>query len=428
MCTSQQRPWRSSYDFQTKKLLLSAVIAATANLALPRAGQAVDWDGSTDNEWTDPDNWDGGAEPNATETANFTNGLGATPGSITLSANRTVGRLSFGGGSNWTINNVGGGDLTLNGVGSEALRVTSGNGHNVAVDVILGADNLRFVIEDNRRALVSGVIDDGANSYNLVIEDLNNQNNDVFRLSGANTYDGDTTVIGGVELENNNAFSSGTVNWNNGVFDVFKLDSVNIANNIVLGAGFNPQVSRSGGATNTLSGDISGGDAGQQFNVNPGSGSTLVLSGNNTFLNEVFINQNTLQLDGSLSHANFTDDASSSTLTGTGAITWNVAGISADLMDLDESTIDITSLNLVLSGTPTLDTPLTIANYLTRTGLTFASVTNNTGIDFAIDYGGGTADSITIVFSSSATPEPSSVVLICLGATLGLASMRRRRA
>ena len=213
------------------------------------------------------------------------------------------------------------------------------------------------------------------------------------------------------------------MNWNNGVRDIWRLDDVTLENDIVFGTGFNPEVQRSGGSTNTLNGDLSGGDASQQFIVNVGNSSTLVLGGTNTFENELFLSQNTLQLDGSISHANMSDDSSASTLTGDGSITWNVNGVASDLMDLDESTLDIDQLDLILEGVP-LEQSYVLANYALLDGLAFESVTNNTGFNFAIDYGSGTADSIGITFSAgnNEVPEPTSVAIWSL-IGLGLSAL-----
>ena len=142
------------------------------------------WDNSdATNEWTNANNWEFNAEPGSGDTGEISNALGATPGTITVGANRTVGRIQFqGGGNGWVVGNSGGGVLTLDGVSGEIIRFTSGNNNTVGVDVTLGADNLRIVAEDNRRGIVTSDIGDAGNGYNLIIQDLNNQNNDVLRI------------------------------------------------------------------------------------------------------------------------------------------------------------------------------------------------------------------------------------------------------
>lgn len=116
------------------------------------------------------------------------------------------------------------GQLALDGgitVGSTKSLTTSGSGTNFfgglqsvtgtntwSGSVTLGADLSRIGTRKNAMLVVSGVIDDGANSFGLVVrnENLGGGNNGagnsgtVTVLSGANTYGGNTVLIHGLTM------------------------------------------------------------------------------------------------------------------------------------------------------------------------------------------------------------------------------------
>lgn len=122
------------------------------------------------------------------------------------------------GGSNVTVTS---GQLALDGgitVSGKSLT-TSGNGNNFlgglqsvtgtnewAGNVVLGADQSRLGSRKNASLVVSGVIDDGAGTFGLVVRNegagTNNNGagnaNTVTVLSGANTYGGNTQLINGL--------------------------------------------------------------------------------------------------------------------------------------------------------------------------------------------------------------------------------------
>jgi autotransporter-associated beta strand protein len=82
---------------------------------------------------------------------------------------------------------------------SGALRVRDGSG-TWAGDVMLGQNNTRIGASGGAQSLtIGGVIDDGANTFNLAIRTVDNASEVV--LSGANTYGGNTAVVvGGLRL------------------------------------------------------------------------------------------------------------------------------------------------------------------------------------------------------------------------------------
>lgn len=80
-----------------------------------------------------------------------------------------------------------------------ALRVRDGSG-TWAGNVLLGQDNTRIGASGGAQSLtITGVIDDGANTFNLAIRTVDNAGEVI--LGGANTYGGSTAVVvGGLRI------------------------------------------------------------------------------------------------------------------------------------------------------------------------------------------------------------------------------------
>lgn len=102
---------------------------------------------------------------------------------------------------------VSGKSLTTSGSGTNfvgGLQSVSGT-NEWAGSVALGSDNSRLGARKNATLVVSGGIDDGANTYNLVVRNENQSNTSgggnattITELSGVSTYGGNTQLIAGV--------------------------------------------------------------------------------------------------------------------------------------------------------------------------------------------------------------------------------------
>ncbi len=107
---------------------------------------------------------------------------------------------------------VGGETVTINGNGASnlgALQAASGAAATWAGEVVLGSDLARIGAQSGGALTVSGVIDDGANSYGLDISA--NQSSGVVVLSGKSTYGGRTGIVRGtLRLGTNDALPTGT--------------------------------------------------------------------------------------------------------------------------------------------------------------------------------------------------------------------------
>ena len=114
-------------DYQYAKLFAAYNAAAPAVWAVAGGGS-----------WGTAGNW-GGTVPNAAGAVATLGPALTAPGTVTLDGSRTVGRLTFGGTSSYTVTAGTGGTLTLNDTaGSPGITVTAGT-HTVAAPVVLAA-------------------------------------------------------------------------------------------------------------------------------------------------------------------------------------------------------------------------------------------------------------------------------------------------
>lgn len=102
---------------------------------------------------------------------------------------------------------VSGKSLTTSGSGTNFIGgLQSFSGTNEwAGNVLLGADNSRLGARRDATLVVSGTIDDGASTYNLVVRNENQNNTSgagnsttITEISGVNTYGGNTQIIAGI--------------------------------------------------------------------------------------------------------------------------------------------------------------------------------------------------------------------------------------
>lgn len=117
---------------------------------------------------------------------------------------------------------ISGKTITTSGSGTNFLGgLQSVSGTNTwAGDVILGADQARMGARRNATLVVSGSIDDGANTFGVIFRNENQSGTNgggnattVTEISGANTYGGNTMVIAGVTrlAGGDNRLPTGTV-------------------------------------------------------------------------------------------------------------------------------------------------------------------------------------------------------------------------
>ena len=138
---------------------------------------------------------------------------------------------------------------------------------------------------------LDGVLSDGVTSGSLFKTGVG-----TLALSGANSYTGGTTLLGGtLRALNDSAIGTGplTVNSQAGSSTLDLGNGVNLGNSISLKTGL--IVNNNAGTTSQLSGLIS--ESGGTFGINKTGTGTLILSGANTFSGGVYVsNDSTIRL------------------------------------------------------------------------------------------------------------------------------------
>jgi hypothetical protein len=427
------------------RMLAGAAMMAALGLSTSSPAHAitVTWTGDIDNEWTtvnagdNPEtNWSPDQLPGSGDTASFD--VAAT---ITVDSAQAVAGLAFG--SNATV--LSGSQLTLS-------NITRNSGTNNFVTInndILLSDDAVFTrttnSNGNAQMALNGIISDGGNNYSVEILGTERNQDRVLALAGNNTFGGGVLFNGGqLGIGHSNALGTGTFFWNHGSNGQaqngqvqLRLNNLDIANDIVLGTGFTfRRIIASTGSAYTLSGDISGGVASNRLDISLGNNTrVLTLSGNNTFASELRLNQGIVNIDGTQSHANFSDIANANTriLAGSGLINWNFDGDDHDFMGLANSALNITDLNLnfIFNGLQTLD-EYVIGAYQSLTGTEFNSV-SGLGSLWTLEVAGTNDNPGNLLVlvrqqpeqepDAPAVPEPATLAMLGVS---GLLLLRRR--
>lgn len=369
-----------------RKLSNSIIASFTFSMAVISNSHAaiVTWDGGSGglDNWNTNGNWSIAGTPANTDDVVF--GSAFTSGnSIDLVAARivnsftinTLTAFSITGGDNLTITS---GQLTRNDIAGTELD------HSITAAVILGT-NGAFNINGSGTLTIAGTISDGASSFSLT-----KSGNGVLILSGAaESYNGDTTVSGGVlrlgadnQITNGAGFGNLVVN-SGGTFDLAGFsDTVNglSGDGIVdkSAAGGETLTLGDGNATATFSGTISN-TSGTIALTKIGTG-TQTFSGSNTHTGVTTISAGVLSVatigDGGVAgNLGQATNAAANLVLGGGTLEYTGATASTNrnftLSTGTTSTFEITTNNLTISGASTNTTGgfiKTGAGTLTLTG------------------------------------------------------------
>lgn len=268
----------------------TAIVAAALVSTSHSQAQTRTWDGGGANDdWSTINNWDGNTILPQT-TADVVFGTGFDSGtSINLTAARIVNSFTINTATAFTI--TGGDNLTLTSgqLTRNDVAGTEGN-HSITAAFILGA-NGAFAINGSGTLTLNGAISDGASSFSLT-----KSGNGVLILSGgAETYNGNTTVSGGIlRLGAANQIPDGAGNGNltvnsGGTFD---LEDFSDTINGLSGDGIVDKTAGNNDATLTLGGNNANGnftgviqntDASDLLNLTKTGNGTQILSGNNSY-------------------------------------------------------------------------------------------------------------------------------------------------
>lgn len=165
---------------------------------------------------------------------------------------------------------------------------------NIANAITVGAGS-KIGTTTGADLTLSGVISDGASRSSplIFINETYSAGTGIVRLTGANTYTGETAIYSQtVEAGNNAAFGTSTVALNGG--SVLKVvDGVTLNNSIILG-GLTPVIGVDSGVA-TLSGDVLDNSYTSSGFTKTGAG-TLVLTGSNNYTGGTSVQAGTLEI------------------------------------------------------------------------------------------------------------------------------------
>jgi autotransporter-associated beta strand protein len=239
---------------KTKNRFLAPVVFACLSLASTAHAATVTWTGSDGGDWNTGSNWTGSAKPLTADQALFNTTLASVTNAV---ADQTVRQISFGtnagtASGTFTLGTTGGNKLTLNTAfptqtGIEILSTLTGTGKTISVNAPLSLASATYIVANNSADstntlnfggaisasaagtvtlslagvntgtnTVSGAITNGsATTFNLT-----KTGTGTWFLSGANTYNGSTTISGGTLQVNAGAggslSSSSTLRFDSG--------------------------------------------------------------------------------------------------------------------------------------------------------------------------------------------------------------------
>jgi autotransporter-associated beta strand protein len=285
---------------KTKTRFLTPVLFACLSLASTAHAATVTWTGTTGGDWDTGANWSGSAKPATADLALFNTTLGSVTNAV---ADQTVTSISFNtnagtASGNFTLGTTGGNNLTLSSGSTSAIQILStltGTGKTISVNAPLslntgtytfanhsadssntlnfggaisanavGTQTLNLTGANKGTNTISGAITNGsATTFNLV-KDLKGAG--TWILSGANTYNGQTSIQNGILQVNAGAGGS-----------------LNSASTLTFGSFNGSFILDNTGATGAINqsltmGSISGGDAVIQINRVAAHNLTLTLS------------------------------------------------------------------------------------------------------------------------------------------------------
>ncbi len=334
---------------------------------------AVAWKLATGGSWNTTTNWQPATIPNTWYyTATFGNTIGSTTATVTLDSSPTVCGLTFSntGTSSYILaRSDSTSTLTLdNGVAPVTLSNTTAS-NTIAVPVVLNS-NLAISGTTGKTLTISGPVSGAAA--------LSFSGGGSLVLSGSNTYTGGTTISGGVVQLGDGASKNGSVAGN--ITDNARLTFANPNAQTFAGA-----ISGSGSVTKTAAG-------------------ALVLTGTNTYTGGTTVTSGTL------------DFATPDAMPSTGIVTvpagcevalGALSGASSPATDATETAVDAGETG----GTVATSSPASAGGAAATGG--------------GVSLGG--MDSMAEAGPAAAVPEPSSIILLGVGAAGLLGYIRRRK-
>jgi len=277
----------------------------------------MNWTSSSSGNWNTDGNWTDStasavhAAPglDAGYTHSDTATFGSTSGAVAVHLNGqspSLAGITFNSSNSYTIDNTGGGTLTLSGGGSGVTITDSSGSHEISAPIVL-ADNLTGTVTNSGDMLtLSGIISGSG-------ESLTKAGAGTLTLTGSNTYSGGTTVSAGVlKISSANALGTGGLVLAGGSLDsgsssITLVSTPQTWNNDLVFQGSADLNMGTGAVTLTASRQttvtggnltIGGAISGSTYGLTKAGAGTLTLTGSNTYSGNTIITTGKLALSG----------------------------------------------------------------------------------------------------------------------------------
>ncbi|MBT8516194.1 hypothetical protein G6706_03105, partial [Polynucleobacter paneuropaeus] len=263
--------------------------------------------------------------------------------------------------------------ITLNGGLIEATQTLTLSSYR---GITLGSSDGGLAAASGATLTYGGVITDGRSTNNLKINELGQAG--TVKLTGANTFGGDTTIYAGtLVISSDGALGStsgsffyltaGTIGLAGGTLEASNSLTLNSNRNITLSSS-NGGLAASAGANLTYDGVIADGSATKSLVINgAGQSGTVTLSGANTYSGDTTVNGGTLVLanGGSLGNVNSTLYLNNATLDLQTSLTLQSLMMQGNSAGITNS---IGNSSIQVKGTSTLIGSITTSGTQTYTG------------------------------------------------------------
>ncbi|MEI6590352.1 MAG: autotransporter-associated beta strand repeat-containing protein, partial [Verrucomicrobiota bacterium] len=263
--------------------------------------------------------------------------------------------------------------ITLNGGLIEATQTLTLSSYR---GITLGSSDGGLAAASGATLTYGGVITDGSSTNNLKINELGQAG--TVKLTGANTFGGDTTIYAGTLVISSDGalgptsgsyyhFTAGTIGLAGGTLEASNSLTLNSNRNITLTSS-NGGLAASAGANLTYDGVIADGSATKSLVINgAGQSGTVTLSGTNTYGGDTTVNGGTLVLasGGTLGNVNSTLYLNNATLDLQTSLTLQSLIMQGNSAGITNST---GNSSIQVKGTSTLIGAITTSGTQTYTG------------------------------------------------------------